>query len=933
MSEPDTNEDINAAQGSLNGEPGDEEDTHCSKSNELESNREIKIAQTSLLEVLDEEEEEEEEGEEAKPKTSESESNQDIDTAQGSILEVLVEEHKVEGGKDDSNSAQVQPEQQATKETASQKKLRKLKTYLDCGTSCTTESLKSLIANSPRRLKNAPHLEDGSEVEEGHGENKDIEEEEGLDEPMPFSDLSDPSRNIWIVTTASLPWRTGTAVNPFLRALYLVKRRLNLGLYDEEEKTYPSGDKVNNGCKAKEDKKVGKVTLVIPWLVDKAHSDKLFGPDIVTETGDAGKQQQIDWIKKYADEKCGMAEEMKFLNILFYNAAYWKAFGSIFASEDICDLVPYEEADVAILEEPEHLNWFRMPSTKKKLPKADDDSKDGYSGPTPVCGKIQVRIPQALRRAYAEEEVDKNISEEIDNENNKLDRNDVKSVVVGDEDEDEEKQSELGWARKFNFVVGVIHTNYSAYMKQYGLGSSIIGAPALSAISTMVVRAYCHKVVRLSAVIPSYAKWKEVTCNVHGVRGDFLGEGTESKQNEAKTEADDQSAQIYFIGKIIWPKGFDHMLKVQELYRNSNVDREYFPIDVYGAGPDETAICRAFHGRLQNSPSRNDRKTENDDILLSDSSDAVFSEKFSIKKQLFNLVHSKEEDVPQAIDEAKSYINMGFEVVAPPESIDSNYQGVVVMERKVLVSDKEEEVVDPFSILTDVSVDVATTGIATKEAVVNLADTAIKSSIAVAFSQEHESHGSDNDEDDNDLKENPSFIFDPPKSLFELRRNPIPARFLGVKDHALLRHSAHKIFFNPSLTEVLCTTTAEALAMGKFVVIPEHPSNEFFLQFPNCLAYKNLHDCVEKIKWALRNEPEPLSESHAHIFTWEAATDRLIQSSLISRREANERDTGGRDKTDLRMAWLHSQGGKQGRFIKTLFSKNEKVQQDEEGSK
>lgn len=48
---------------------------------------------------------------------------------------------------------------------------------------------------------------------------------------------------------------------------------------------------------------------------------------------------------------------------MFYDGIYHEAFGSIFATEDIVSLIPFDEADVAILEEPEHLNWFRVPSS------------------------------------------------------------------------------------------------------------------------------------------------------------------------------------------------------------------------------------------------------------------------------------------------------------------------------------------------------------------------------------------------------------------------------------------------------------------------------------------------------------------------------------------------------------------------------------------
>jgi len=54
-------------------------------------------------------------------------------------------------------------------------------------------------------------------------------------------------------------------------------------------------------------------------------------------------------------------EEEKDLRIMFWNGTYHHGFGSIFPTVDICSLIPKEEADVAILEEPEHLNWFRVP--------------------------------------------------------------------------------------------------------------------------------------------------------------------------------------------------------------------------------------------------------------------------------------------------------------------------------------------------------------------------------------------------------------------------------------------------------------------------------------------------------------------------------------------------------------------------------------------
>ena len=75
-------------------------------------------------------------------------------------------------------------------------------------------------------------------------------------------------------------------------------------------------------------------------------------------------------------------------------------------------------------------------------------------------------------------------------------------------------------------------------------------------------------------------------------------------------------------------------------------------------------------------------------------------------------------------------------------------------------------------------------------------------------------------------------VLEVPTSL-QMQTGKVPGQFHGRQDHSHFC-AEYKVIINPSVTEVLCTTTAEALAMGKFAIIPKHPSNDFFLQFPNC---------------------------------------------------------------------------------------------------
>ena len=380
-------------------------------------------------------------------------------------------------------------------------------------------------------------------------------------------------------------------------------------------------------------------------------------------------------------------------------------------------------------------------------------------------------------------------------------------------------------------------------------------------MSSAMIRAYCHKVIKLSNTLQSYAVEKESTSNVHGVRSNFWHEGQRrSKLPSSWDDIPKNSTSIYFIGKLLWAKGLDLMLELEDYYKQYT--GEYFPIDIFGSGPDQRAITRAFHGR-RNSVNANPKKEaeieamDNDD----DDDDGVWDEENSSSER--NNANEKS----QGDDENTFWF-----------STSSTAKNDLYI--------KAKQTIAQFKATINTAVDIHEM---TKEHIAKIKDTINSVELPTTFS--------------------------------ELRRQPIPASFLGRVDHGTLTSSKYRIFCNPSISEVLCTTTAEALAMGKYAIIPVHPSNTFFLQFPNCLAYRNKFEFVANLRWALTHDPEPLTPEQIHQFTWEAATERFIAASAITWREALERERLGLAKLDERIAWFHNELGKgeTGDFIRKVL--------------
>ena len=118
----------------------------------------------------------------------------------------------------------------------------------------------------------------------------------------------------------------------------------------------------------------------------------------------------------------------------------------------------------------------------------------------------------------------------------------------------------------FSHVVGIMHTNYDAYLK--GSVTGIVIAPLAFVMINLTTRFHCHKIVKLSDTLQIFAKEKECVVNVHGIRQDFLDEGSRRALDsivrkdvaQSQSAPSDSNDKIYFCGKLLWAKGLDAMI-------------------------------------------------------------------------------------------------------------------------------------------------------------------------------------------------------------------------------------------------------------------------------------------------------------------------------------------------------------------------------------
>ncbi|CAE7856748.1 CKL4 [Symbiodinium microadriaticum] len=149
------------------------------------------------------------------------------------------------------------------------------------------------------------------------------------------------------------------------------------------------------------------------------------------------------------------------------------------------------------------------------------------------------------------------------------------------------------WTELYRHVIGVVHTNYQAYLEKMEyeglMSSATIRDSLFSTFTTMVCSAYCDVTIKLSSAGMSLPN--EVKYNVHGVRKEFF-EGArraDVKRKRLRLKPQKSANQVYFIGKAVKPKGWVRLIKLLGKLPAGEGWAD-FAVEGFGSGADAEEI-------------------------------------------------------------------------------------------------------------------------------------------------------------------------------------------------------------------------------------------------------------------------------------------------------------------------------------------------------
>lgn len=181
----------------------------------------------------------------------------------------------------------------------------------------TFNSLVTVLKSYASKLRRHPVLMLAALVYVQHKRNRQAKGKE-MDDIRCQVDLG-KDFHLAIVTTAALPWLTGTAVNPLLRAAHLAKAGR-------------------------------RVTLMVPWL-HPTEQQRIFPGSQTFATPSEQEAHMLEWLRT----RGGLSTKFR---LAWYPGRYDAERGSILPLGDITRFFSADESDVCVLEEPEHLTWY-----------------------------------------------------------------------------------------------------------------------------------------------------------------------------------------------------------------------------------------------------------------------------------------------------------------------------------------------------------------------------------------------------------------------------------------------------------------------------------------------------------------------------------------------------------------------------------------------